>query len=81
MPQQQKAPEIWVVVSNGRQGTVYATYNSDKETYGITNTVNNATAFTLARAEQVQQHANKSFKKLATNYDRFGIVSLKPKDK
>jgi len=76
-----KAPEIWVVVSNGQQGTVYATYNSDNETYGVTNTVNNATAFTLIRAEEVQKHANKAFNKLATSYDRFGIVSLKPTEK
>ena len=81
MSEEKKAPEMWVVVSNGEQGTCYVTYNRSHQTYGLTNTVKSATAFTLTEAEQVQKHANTSFKKLATDYDRFGIVSLKPTEK
>jgi len=72
------AQEIWVVVSTDPQGTVYVTYNKDNDTLGVTNSVQNATAFTLIRAEEVRRHANSAFRRLATNYDRFGIVSLKP---
>lgn len=81
MSEEKKAPKMWVVVANGQQGTVYATYNSKTQTYGVTNTVKDATAFTLIEAEEVQKHANTSFKYLTTDYDRFGIVSLKPTDK
>lgn len=77
-----EAPQIYVVASQTTTGNVaYVTYREDHGTYGITSSVTNASTFNLLRANEVQTHANKSLQKDLSDYDRFAVISLKPKSK
>jgi hypothetical protein len=79
MPQDKKAPEIWVVASVDPNGTLYA-YEQEGNFY-LTPDVAGATKMNLLKAEKTREALNVEFKKLSTSYDRFSVISLKPTDK